>query len=230
LFQPVQLGRVAVDCSVLAFIALMIVVIAKARLNALPSAAAYFCFFPFIVWWDPGSHKWFLIANIFLAAFMVCGLASGFQHKPATLGVMACLLTIAGTNFITTVRPRHFDPGRDRRIAECVAGHMRSPDLLVAAEWGWPDYLPYVHKRAALNVINEFARFQNRESTLASVREAISETHKARGGVYIVDPRNYADTHLQWLEKTTSLTFGDLSDLGGTPSFVCYRVGINEIN
>jgi hypothetical protein len=230
LFQGVQLGRLAVDYSVLAFGALMILAIANARLNTLLLMAAYLCFLPFIVWWDPGSDKWFLIPNIFLAAFLVYGLAPWLQHKYATIGVIACLLIIAGTNFITTIRPRHFDRGRDRRIAECVAGHMRSLDLFLAAEWGWPDYLPYVHERAAINIINEFARFQNRERTLASVREAISETRKESGSVYMADPRSHASTHLQWLEGATGMTLKDLSGLGGTPSFVCYGLTINQIN
>src|ERR1051326_949843 len=93
---------------------------------------------------------------------------------------MGCLLVIAGTNFITTIRPRHFDLGRDRRMAESVAEHMRSRDLFLAAEWGWPDYLPYVHGLATINVINEFARLQTREGTLASVREAINDISRHR--------------------------------------------------
>jgi 2OG-Fe(II) oxygenase superfamily len=230
LFRHVQLGRVAVDCSVLAFGALMILAFAKARLNALFLIAAYLCFVPFIVWWDPASDKWFLIPNIFLAAFLVRGLAPWLQHKYWTIGIMGCLLIIAGTNFITTIRPRHFDRGQDRRIAECVAGHMRSLDLFVAAEWGWADYLPYVHGRAAINIINEFARFQNRERTLDGVHAAINETHRESGNVYMADPRSHADTHLQWLEETTGMTFKDLSGLGGTASFMCYGVTINQID
>jgi hypothetical protein len=81
LFHTVQLGRVAVDCSVLAFSALMIAGIAKPCSDGLLSLAAYLCFFPFIVWWDPGSDKWFLIANIFIASFFVFSLAPWLQHS-----------------------------------------------------------------------------------------------------------------------------------------------------
>jgi hypothetical protein len=230
LFHRVQLGRIAVDFSVLAFSALMIVGIAKARSDALRPLAAYLCFFPFIVWWDPGSDKWFLIANIFLAGFLVCSLGPPPQHKYMNPGVTACIVVIAATNFVTTIRPRHFDPGRDRRIAQCVAGHMRPADLFVAAEWGWPDYLPYLHKRATLNLINEFARFQDTQGTLSNARESIAKTHSDGGRVYIENPRSYGGTHLQWLKETTGLTATELSGLGGTPSFVCDDVAIDVIS
>jgi hypothetical protein len=143
---------------------------------------------------------------------------------------MACMLIIAATNFVTTVRPRHFDPGRDRRTAQCVAGHMQPLDLFVAAEWGWPDYLPYLHKRATINLINEFARFQDTRGTLTSAREAIGKTHSDGGAVYLEDPRSYAGTHLQWLKETTGLAREDLSDFGGTPAFVCEDITIDVIN
>ena len=230
LFERVQLGRVAVDCSLLAFSALMTLGIARARTNAILFLAAYLCFLPFIIWWDPGSHKWFLVPNIFLAAFLVCGIGPWLQHKYATIAVTGCLLVIAGTNFITTIRPRHFNLGRERRMAECVAEHMRSRDLFLAAEWGWPDYLPYVHGLATISVINEFARFQTREGTLAGVREAINETSRQSGSVYMADPRTHTRTHIQWVKQATGLTFEDLSGLGGTPSFVCYGLTFNRIN
>jgi hypothetical protein len=196
----------------------------------LPLIAAYVCFIPFIVWWDPGSHKWFLIPNIFLAAVLVRGLGPWLQHRYAAVDIVACILIIAGTNFITTIRPRHFDLGPDRRMAECVSQHMRSSDLFLAAEWGWPDYLPYVHNRAAINIINEFAAFQTKEGTLAAVNEAISGITKDGGSVYVADPRSHTDAHYEWLKNATGLTFQDLSSLAGTPSFVCYGIAINRIN
>jgi hypothetical protein len=222
------LGRIAVDCSIVAFAALVIYAITKLRRGAFKALAAYFCFFPFIVWWDPGSHKWFLVANIFLTAFLVCGLTSRLHYKPARLAIVFCLLIIAGTNFITTIRPRHADRGRDNRIADCVAGHMRSKDLFVAAEWGWPDYLPYLHKRSMINIINEFAQFQNREKTLAGVRIAVDETRKEGGDTYMANPQGAFD--FDWLNRTTGVTRKDLSSFGGAPSFVCYDVTIDRIN
>lgn len=230
LFHGVQLGRIAVDCSVLAFSVLMIAGVAKARSAALRSLAAYFCFFPFIVWWDAGSDKWFLVANIFLAAFLVCSLDALLQRKYAKLGVTVCIVVIAATNFMTTIRPRHFDAGRDRRIAQCVAGHMGPADLFVAAEWGWPDYLLYLHKRASINLINEFARFQDTQGTLASARESIAKTHNDGGRVYMENPRSHSGAHLQWLKETTGLVTTDLSGFGGTPSFACDDVTIDVVN
>jgi hypothetical protein len=230
LFGPVQLGRVAVDFSVLAFGVLSALAVRNVRLPTLPLIAAYVCFIPFIVWWDPGSHKWFLIPNIFLAAVLVRGLGPWLQHRYAAVDIVVCILVIAGTNFITTIRPRHFDLGPDRRMAECVSQHMRSSDLFLAAEWGWPDYLPYVHNRAAINIINEFAAFQTKEGTLAAVNEAISGITKDGGSVYVADPRSHTDAHYEWLKNATGLTFQDLSSMSGTPSFVCYGIAINRIN
>ena len=227
---PVQLGRIAVDCSVIAFVALLILALVKIPRYAMRLIAAYLCFIPFIVWWDPGSHKWFLIPNIFLAAVLVSGLAPWLEHHYMAAGIVACLAIMAGTNFITTIRPRHFTLGRDRQIAECVAQHMRSPDLFLAAEWGWPEFLPYVHDRAEINIINQFAASQTREATLAAVHQAIQDTTHEGGTVYMADPRNHSDAHLQWLKQVTGVTFEDLSAVGGKPSFICGGLAINRIN
>lgn len=230
LFRHVQLGRIAVDFSVLAFTALAILAGAKARSNTLALIAAYLCFFPFIVWWDPGSHKWFLVPNIFLAAFLVQGLTPWLQRKYMAIAILFCVLVIAGTNFWTTIRPRHFDLGSDRQMAQCVAEHMRAEDLFVAAEWGWPDYLRYLHNRTAINMINESARFKNTKDIVLAVLEIIDDARKQRGTVYMADPRSYREAHLEWLKAATGLTLQDLTGFGGTPSFVCYGVTMNRID
>jgi hypothetical protein len=230
LLKPVQLGRVAVDCSILALAFLIIIAARNRRLASLPPLLGYLCFFPFIVWWDPGSDKWFLIANIFLAAFLVCSLSPLPPRKSTQLTILFCLLTIAGTNFVTTIRPRHFDRGRARRVAECVASHMQTQDMFVGAEWGWPDYLPYLHDRIVVNVINEFAQFQNKSDTITHIKEAIAEKLREGGSVFIADPLTYEQTDAQWLEQTTGVTPKDLSSLGGTASFACYNRTIDRID
>jgi hypothetical protein len=226
----VQLGRIAVDFSVIAFGVLSILAFAKIRMEGLRFIAAYLCFLPFIIWWDPGSHKWFLVPNIFLAAVLVCGLTPWLQHKYVAAGIVGCLAVIAGTNFVTTIRPRHFIPGGDRQIAECVAQHMRSEDLFVAAEWGWPEFLPYVHGRTTMNVINQFGASQSTEDTLTAVHQAISDTTRKGAAVYMADPHNHSEDHLQWLKQVTGLRLEDLAAIGGTPSFSCDGVTINRIN
>jgi hypothetical protein len=230
LFKHIQWGRIAVDFSVVAFTILLILAIIKPRLNALLLLSGYLCFLPFIVWWDPGSHKWFLVPNLFLAGFLACGLAPWIRYRYAQGLVLGCLLTIAAANFITTIRPRHFDIGPDRRIADCVAGHMTPSDMFVASDWGWPDYLPYLHQRQTINIINEFARLQNTERTLESVHEAVSEKQKEGGVTYMSDPGSQSSNHLQWLEASTGLTLKHLSSFAGGPSFVCDGVGILQIN
>jgi hypothetical protein len=230
LLKPVQLGRVAVDCSILAFGFLIFSAFKNRRLVSLLPALGYLCFFPFIVWWDPGSDKWFLIPNIFLAAFLVSALSPLPSGKSTRLAIAFCVLTIAGTNFVTTIRPRHFDRGPDRRMAECVAAHMQPQDLFIAAEWGWPDYLPYLHDRMSVNIINEFARFGSRDDTIASVKEEIAERLREGGRVYIADSRTTGQAQLQWLQQTTGLTPSDLSSLGGAGSFACYNRTIDRID
>lgn len=229
LLKPVQLGRLAVDGSIFALGLLIVVAARNRRLASLPPVLGYLCFFPFIVWWDPGSDKWFLIPNIFLAAFLVCSLNPMPPRKSIQLTILFCLLVIAGTNFVTTIRPRHFDRGPDRRVAECVAAHMHTKDMFVAAEWGWPDYLPYLHDRTVVNVINEFAHFQNTRDTIANAKEAIAERLREGGSVFIADPLTSDQAESAWLEQTTGLTSKDLSSLGGTPSFICYNRTIDRI-
>jgi hypothetical protein len=230
LFKPVQLGRVAVDCSILALAFLIIIAARNRRLASLPPVLGYLCFFPFIVWWDPGSDKWFLIPNIFLAAFLVCSFSPMPPRKSIQLIILLCLVTIAGTNFVTTIRPRHFDRGPDRRMAECVAAHMHAQDMFVAAEWGWPDYLPYLHDRIVVNVINVFARFQNKDDTITYAKEVIAEKRRAGGSVFTADPLTFGQTATESLEQTTGLTPKDLTNLGGTASFVCYNRTIDRID
>jgi hypothetical protein len=145
------------------------------------------------------------------------------------MSVVFCLLTIAGTNFITTIRPRHFDQGPDRRMAECVASHMHAADLFVGAEWGWPDYLPYLHGRMVVNVINEFAQFQNKDATIASIKAAIAERNREGASVFIADQLAYPEAHLNWLEQTTGLEPKDLKSLGGPAAFVCYERTFDRI-
>jgi hypothetical protein len=225
--HPVQLGRIAVDLALLAFVMLLLLAAIRLSPGGLRFLAGYGCFLPFIVWWDPGSHKWFLIPNLFLAGFLACSLVPWFQDKWARRAIISALLVIAGTNFVTTIRPRHFIIGMDRSMAECVAGHMDPSDLFVAAEWGWPDYLQYLHGRSAVNLINQSALFSDAALTLNSVRETIATTLDGGGKVYMADPRNYSETHIRWLESTAGLDSQNLASLGGSSSFVCYGRSIN---
>jgi hypothetical protein len=89
---------------------------------------------------------------------------------------------------------------------------MQPRDLLIAAEWGWPDYLEYLHARMPLSVINNFY----------SVEEWIRNIRQAGGTVYITDPNSYSDEHFAWLESQSGVRREYLTRLADVPAFSCY--------
>jgi hypothetical protein len=177
----------------------------------------YALFIPFIVWWDPFEPKWFLIPNIFFAGFLSCGLQPWLRRKATAVIVVSCALAIGVTNFVTTIRPRHTQIGTDRTVAQCVAGHMKAADVFIASEWGWPDYLEYLHGRKTLNLINAGGAGER----IFRAREIIASAQRAGGDAYLADPRSHSESHLEWLNVQTGLTLADLLAFGGLPSFNC---------
>ena len=218
--RHVQLGRIAVDFSLIALAMLFLLAALKARRIAFYFLAGYALFLPFIVWWDPYDPKWFLIPNIFLAGFLTCGLMPWLQGKYARMVVLGCVLAIAGTNFVTTILPRHSQLGPDRTMAQCVAEKMTEADLFVSAEWGWPEYLSYLHGRPSISVINE---------SIPAVVERIRSTQTMGGSVYMFDPHHYSGNHIQWLKDQTGVTIEELLKFGGAPSFTCYGATLLRI-
>jgi hypothetical protein len=229
LLKPVQLGRIAVDIAVVVFLSFLALAIARSRSQGLRFLAAYLCFWPFIIWWDPGTHKWFLVANLFLVAFILLGLAEWRSRKIFSLAFAMGVFVIAATHFITTIRPLHFKLGTARPIAACVAEHMQPQDLFVAAEWGWPDYLGYFHHRAASNLLNLTAHFGNKNDAIEDVRLEMATARKAGGQIYFADPRHYPASHLAWLQDSTGIVLDDLLAFGGSPAFMCNDVPIQRL-
>jgi hypothetical protein len=227
--RSVQLGRIAVDFACVAFAFLLVLAVLKPRLQSIWSLFGYALFIPFIVWWDPFVPKWFFVPNIFLAGFLTCGLQPWLHRKWIGAVIGICTLAIAAANFVTTIRPRHMRPGPDRTMAQCVAEHMQAQDLLIAAEWGWPDYLDYLHGRTELNLINETAYAGAKERMLAGVKGFIASRQQEGGDVYMADPRSFTATHLAWLQAQTALTLEDLMAFGGTPAFTCSGTTINKL-
>ncbi len=217
----VQRGRILVDFALLGFVTLLVLAASKARLKSVWFLASYVFFVPFIVWWDPFEPKWFLIPNVFLAGFLACGLQPWIHRKYLGPIVIGCVLTIAAANFVTTIRPRHNLLGPDRTIAKCVADYMQPNDVLIAAEWGWPDYLGYLHARTAVNLINETASAGTKERMLAVVKDFIVMSQRVGGNAYTSDPRKYSESHVIWLNAQTGLTPADLAEFDGTPVFEC---------
>jgi len=212
----VQLGRIAVDVAIVGFGLLTVLAVLRTRVRALWFLAAYLFFLPFIIWWDPSVSKWSLVPNLFLAGFFAVSLDPWFRNRYATAVIFATLLFVGATNFITTIRPRHRDIGQDRRVAQCVADHMKPNDLLIAAEWGWPDYLEYLHGRMLLSAISHFA----------DARDWVDHVHSAGGTAYIVNPNTYSEAHYAWLQSQTGVRREDLVRLAGSPAFSCYGTEI----
>jgi hypothetical protein len=208
----VQLGRVAVDLAIVGFALLSLMALVKTRKRAVSFLLAYFFFFPFIVWWDPFELKWFFIPNAFLAGYFAVALAPWFRNLYASTIVFAILLLIAATNFVVAIRPHHNDVGLDRRIAQCVAEKMRPDDLLIAAEWGWPNYVQYLHGRKFVSAISEFSE----------VNAWLDRVHRVGAKAYITDPDEYSVDHLMWVEAQSHVSREDLTRLAGTVAFKCY--------
>jgi hypothetical protein len=207
-----QRGRIAVDLALAAFGLLTLMAAIRTRAKAVWLLSGYIVFLPFIVWWDPFEPKWFLIPNMFLGAFFSVALAPWFRSRFAASLILGSVLFIGATNFVTTVRPRHHDVGPDRLTAQCVAARMESQDLLLSVEWGWPDYLEYLHKRHTLSLI----------SRSSELDERLSEVHRVGGRVYIPDPKSYTADHLVWLQNQSGIRPEDLNRLSGPPAFSCY--------
>jgi hypothetical protein len=184
----------------------------KIRGTSLSFLVAYFVFLPVITWWDPFEPKWFIVPNLFLAGFFATALEPWLRTRLGSGVVLGSVLFIAATNFITTIRPRHQFVGQDRLIAECVAQNMHPNDLLIAAEWGWPDYLEYLHGRMSLSLIGN----------AASVDGELARVHRTGGKAFMLDPETYSDAHLSWLQSQSGVSRKDLIRLADAPAFSCY--------
>ena len=221
---------VAVLCSVVLFVAGFVMTLRISRRQQYAAAAffvGYASFIPFIVWWDPGQPMWLVIPNILLAGYLAIAWDELLSHRIARIVFLGCLLAIAGANFISTFRPRHNQPGPARQIAQCVSEHMSAKDLVVAAEWGWSDYLGYLHHRDAFNLINNSVPFgKDKQGFLKNVREIVRDTQQHGGKVITADPSQYSGEHMRWLESQTGITRQDLEGFESAPAFVCEDRGM----
>jgi len=227
--HPVQLGRLAVDLSVGAVAVLLLGsaihfvrrMETERRWHALALLTGYVSFIPFIVWWDPRQPMWWIIPNLYLAGLVGLAWGSAALASPSGTIFTLSLGGLALTNFVTIVHPRHAELGQDRTIAQCVAEHTQPRDLMLVANWGWPDYLPYLHHRSVLNLIGNSLVFQNKGDHLSMVRQAIQETESGGGRVFMPAPEEYDAGHLVWLESQTRLTLADLESFPQSEGFAC---------
>jgi hypothetical protein len=235
--RQVQLGRLAIDITVVAITALLVggvVRIATERDGTKRGLAAallvgYLAFLPFIAWWDPWQSMWWVVPNIYLAGLL--GAAwdiSTLTSRPLLL-FAAITAGMALTNFVTIVRPRHTQLGQDRAIAQCFAEHTTGRDLFLSAEWGWPDYLEYLHQRNVLSLIGSSHPFSTKSEHLEVVRMWISETQQAGGSVFMHDPGQFSSDHMQWLTSQTRLELDDLQSFTSQAAFSCAGQVIRKV-
>jgi hypothetical protein len=219
--KSVQWGRILVDIAFLGLLFLLLLTVLKLQWKSVWLLAGYFVFVPFILWWDPFEPKWFFIPNVFLAGFLASNLRPWLHRKFLGPIIMGSGVVIAAANFITIVRPRHSQLGVDRTIASCVSDHMQTQDAFVAAEWGWPDTLAYLHDRTTINLINETASAGTKDRMMAIVKDFIASTQQTGNSVYTMNPQLYTKDHLNWLNEQTRLTLEDLFVFAGEPAFEC---------
>ncbi len=215
----IQLGRLAVDAALLCLGLQMVMAIwsirrtTESRFSNGMYALGYASFLPFIVWWDPGEPKWFVVPNLMLSGFLATAWDSANPLHWFRRLLVASLAVIAITNYVTTFRPRHQELGLARRIAQCVSDHTAPSDLILVHEWGWPDYLGYLHRRNTINIINTSIPFKgDRDKFLTWLRGQVAEVGNKGGRTIMPDSAEYSSEHWDWLEAQTQITRESLKD------------------
>ena len=89
---------------------------------------------------------------------------------------------------------------------------MRPDDLLIAAEWGWPNYVQYLHGRKFVSAISEFSE----------VNAWLDRVQNVGAKAYITDTDEYSVDHLMWLEAQSHVSREDLIRLSDRFAFKCY--------
>ncbi|HLQ78508.1 MAG TPA: hypothetical protein VK210_14200, partial [Terriglobia bacterium] len=221
-------GRIAVDIAGVAMSVLLlgaVVALWGKRENirlSLCFAAGYACFLPFIIWWDPGQPEWFVVPNILLAGFLAVSWSARLDNGFARALCLVCIVAIAGGNFFSTFRPRHSQIGPDRGVAACVAANTKSDDLLLVAEWGWPDYMEYFYKRVPFNLIDESIGYNgNGQELMDKAMRVIRDTQRKGASVFTPDPAEYSPDHLEWLAGQAGVRLSHLQALNAVPAFKC---------
>jgi hypothetical protein len=108
-----------------------------------------------------------------------------------------------------------------RETAACVAAHMEPSDVLVATEWNWAGYLPYLHQRNVVSLIAAIPAAGGTDAGLASAAANIRETERNGGVAYVLDPASYPPAHVDWVEAQVGLDLEDLESFAGDPAFEC---------
>jgi hypothetical protein len=193
-----------------------------ARATALWLAAGYCAMFLFSVWWDPWETKWFVVANVMLAALVAMGLAATSHPGRTALVAGACVVGIAVAVFRERVQPLHAEESRPLDLASCLSTQTKATDLLVATDWSWEGYVRYFFGRRVVSVLALGGNASgSRARVLGELVQTIRDAQAEGAAVYMVDVRRYQPAYLRWLAEQTGVTAADLATLEGTPAFTC---------
>ncbi len=160
--------------------------------------AAYACYLPFILWWDPFEPKWFILPNIFL----LFGFAAIHQHDltqktifPIVLGI--CI--IAAANFQMTISPRHSKPNPRIALAQCFANQVNHQDGVVIHLWGWVDYAEYFSHYNG-KVVYLKREIENQHINRLLIRRNLDELSLSGGKLYVPAWTNAEASYLQCVQ------------------------------
>ncbi len=127
---------------------------------------------------------------------------------------------VASANLGVSVLPRHTDSGYALKIASCTASEMAPEDLLIAPDWNWAGYRPYLYQRKVLHLLGLTQQGGGSNGTLETVGE-IQATMRMGGKVFVPDVEAYDLDCANWFAQQTKLSLNDLRGLQGPEAFVC---------
>jgi len=191
--------------------------------------AAYLVFWPFIVWFSPSEAYWFLVPNLFLCGAVAMAWGPWIGEPVRYLLVWGVVLVMAAGTFVSSVLPKHVDPGIDGREVDCIARYTKPEDLLIATDWVWPAKLDYYHGIPSVQVIDLATSLHDRNRLFAAISAQLRKTRQRGGRIFIIDPGSYKAQHLTWLAEQTGFTVADFERYPGQVRFQCEDSRFREV-
>lgn len=182
-------------------------------------------YLPFIVWWDPGAPKWFLVPNVFVAGAAAIIWAGASLMSRALLAL--AIVVIATANFTATILPAHVGVSPYEALGRCVAAQLGPRDLMLITDWGWYEHAQYWHGMpgTALRLIDA----RPSEEKLALISERLSGTHQDGGRVYGMATDRGAPERVAWLYALTQLRPEDFDRFIPRAAFTCGETPFVEL-
>jgi hypothetical protein len=188
-------------------------------------AAGGLAYLPFLVWWDPGAPKWFVVVNLFAVGAL--GLVWIGVGRAARTALVLAIATIAAANFSATIWPAHRGTSPHDALARCVAARLQPQDVILITEWGWYDHARYWYAPPA-----EFlSLIDNRPAAgkVARIAAAIDRTRLRGGRVYMMELDRSVPERVAWLRVLTRLAPADIDRFAPRPAFTCAGVPFAEL-